>query len=85
MSKLEIYLRPLVLFDASNKEHRQLYFNYLATGGWAGCPYRFAIAEDYGNLIGHIQRELLEYYMGREFKGKIKETRVLVPKEEEKG
>jgi len=51
MSKLEIYLRPLVLFE---------------------------------NLIGHIQRELLEYYMGREFKGKIKETRVLVRQKKKK-
>ena len=73
MSRLELYGRPLVLFDAHNAEHRQLFNNFLATGSWALCPYRFAVAEDHGYLIGHIQMELLKYYMGREFKGVVKE------------
>lgn len=84
MTKLELYVRPLVVFDAYKKEHRQLYFNYLATGSWKGCPYRFAVLDDHGHLIGHIQRELLEYYMGREFKGEVKETKVLVRQKRKK-
>lgn len=84
MSKLELYVRPLVIFDAHNKEHRQLYFNYLATGSWKGCPYRFAVQDDYGNLIGHMQRELLEFYMGREFHGEVKETKVLIRQKKKK-
>lgn len=84
MAKLELYLRPLVVFDASKKEHRQLYWNYLATGSWKGCPYRFAVEQDYGHLMGHIQRELMEYYMGREFKGEIKETAILIRQKRKK-
>lgn len=72
MSRLELYGRPLVLFDASNREHRQLFNVFLATGSWRDCPYRFAVVEDHGYLIGHIQQELLKYYMGKEFHGVAK-------------
>lgn len=84
MTRLELNNRPLILFDASKKEHRQLYFNFLATGSWKGCPYRFAVSNDYGNLVGHMQRELLEYYMGREFKGEVKETAIFVRQKRKK-
>lgn len=84
MAKLELYLRPLTVFDANKKEHRQLYWNYLATGSWKDCPYRFVVEEDYGNLMGHMQRELLEYYMGREFHGEVKETKILIRQKRKK-
>lgn len=70
MSKLELYMRPLVIFDAGNKKHRGFYFDFLKTGSWRNCPYRFAIPEDVGNIQASIQRELLEYYAEKEF-GKI--------------
>lgn len=77
MSKLELYVRPLVVFDATKKAHRKLFFNYLETGSWKECPYRFAVEDDHGNLMGHMQRELMEYYMLKEFGGVIKETSIL--------
>jgi hypothetical protein len=80
MGKLELYVRPLVIFDPSNKEHRQLYWNYLATGSWMDCPYRFAVQDDHGHLMGHIQRLILEWYMTREFKGEVKDTNLLTTK-----
>jgi hypothetical protein len=84
MSRLELYGRPLVLFDAASKEHRQFFNNFLATGSWGSCPYRFAVADDHGHLIGHIQAELLKYYMGREFKGVAKEPQVKVRQKRKK-
>ena len=84
MSKLELYQRPLAIFDAGNKDHRQYYFNFLATGSWRGCPYRWAIPDDVGNLQGMIQRKLLEHYMGREFKGVVKEPQILVRQKKQK-
>jgi hypothetical protein len=80
-SKLDLFVRPVVLFDATNKKHREFFSNYLSTGSWGNCPYRFVVQDDYGNLIGHIQRELLEYYMGREFKEmEIKQTKIFPQK-----
>jgi hypothetical protein len=62
MSKLGLHTRPIVLFDAGNKMHRQWVVSYLKTGSWGDCPVRFTVKEDYGNLIGHIQRELILWY-----------------------
>lgn len=70
MSKLELYVRPLVLFDAGNKKHRHYYFDFLKTGSWKNCPVRFALHEDVGNIQGTIQRKMIEYYSEKEF-GKI--------------
>ena len=68
MSKLVFYGRPFVLFDASNKEHRQFYYQFIETGTWGRCPYRFIVPDDQGNLITMIQRKLITYYVNREFK-----------------
>lgn len=68
MSKLVFYGRPFVLFDPSNKEHRQCYYQFLETGTWGRCPYRFIVPDDQGNLITMIQRKLITYYVNREFK-----------------
>jgi hypothetical protein len=68
MSKLVFYGRPFVLFDAANKEHRQFYYQFIETGTWGRCPYRFIVPDDQGNLITMIQRKLIAYYVNREFK-----------------
>lgn len=84
MSKLELYVRPLAIFDPSNKDHRQYYHNFLATGSWKGCPYRWAILEDVGNIQGTIQIALLKHYMGKEFKDVVKEPQKLVRQKRKK-
>jgi hypothetical protein len=71
MSKLALYTRPMVVFDPSNKLHRQYVTAFMTTGSWKGCPVRFAVNEDHGNLIGHIQRELILWYTEQERKGKL--------------
>jgi hypothetical protein len=71
MSKLGLHVRPVVLFDPSNKLHRQWVTKFIADGTWGGCPVRFAVADDHGNLLGHLQRELILWYAQQERRGKL--------------
>jgi hypothetical protein len=71
MSKLGLYVRPIVLFDASNKLHRQWVTKFIETGSWAECPVRFVVHDDHGNLLGHIQRQLILWYSKQEGCGKL--------------
>lgn len=68
MSKLEYYSRPLVAFDAANKQHRQYYYNFLKNNTWGHCPVRFICpAETGSDLIKMMQRLLVDYYIKKEF------------------
>ena len=68
MSRLEYFSRPLVAFDAKNKEHRRFYFEFVKSHSWGKCPVRFIVPEESGwDLISMIQRQLLEFYVHREF------------------
>lgn len=70
MSKLEFYARPLVAFDATNKEHRRFYHQFVQTKSWGHCPVRFIVPEATGSdLIKMIQTEMINYYVSREFQG----------------
>jgi len=69
MSRLEYYARPLVAFDAHNKQHRTYYAEFLRYGGWGSCPVRFIVPEETGqDLVRLIQGSLLRYYVEKEFK-----------------
>lgn len=80
MSLLDHALRPVVLFDPDNKDHRQHYNNFLVRGTWGKCPVRFAVEGDAqnNNLAYAMQRMLVEYYMAKEFKGVVKEPQEMV-------
>ena len=67
MSVLELHSRPFVAFDASNREHRQHYHNFVVTRSWGKCPVRFLVPEDHGDLVTMMQRALIEYYTKKEF------------------
>ena len=70
MSKLEYAMRPLVAFDAGNKDHRRYYAEFLEYGGWGRCPIRFICPDDHGmDLPTMIRNRLCEYYVSREFGG----------------
>lgn len=73
MSRLNLFGRPYVVFDAYNKDHRLYYHNFATTGTWGQCPVRFVVDDDHGDLITMIQRQLIKYYSDREFgKGVVK-------------
>jgi len=67
MSKLNLYGRPWLVFDPGNRQHRQYYYDFVKSGTWGQCPYRFVVADDQGDLITMIQRALIKYYVEREF------------------
>jgi hypothetical protein len=70
MSKLEYLARPLVAFDAHNKDHRRYYAEFIEYGGWGTCPVRFICPEGTGfDLPTMIHRALIGYYIDREFGG----------------
>lgn len=68
-SKLSLYGRPYVSYDASNSEHRKYFFDFVKTTTWGNCPVRFVI-EDQGHadFVATMQRLTLEYYLNKEFK-----------------
>lgn len=67
MSIIEAHVRPWTKFDPKNKVHRAYYTEFLRTQSWGHCPYRFFVEDEGGNLIGYIQRVLLEHYTDKEF------------------
>ena len=75
MSKLQLHGRPWVVFDAKNKDHRRWFADFNQTGAWGRCPVRFVVNEEHGDLITMIQRELIRFYVDREF-GTEKNPRV---------
>ena len=67
MSRLALYGRPYVVFDATNREHRQWFANFNKSGAWGTCPVRFVVDDDHGDLITMIQRHLIQFYVDKEF------------------
>ena len=62
-----LYGRPWVVFDAKNKLHRKWFAAFNRTLSWGGCPVRFVVNDDHGDLVTMIQRELIAYYVNKEF------------------
>jgi hypothetical protein len=67
MSQLQLHGRPWIVFDPNNRQHRQYYHEFVKSGTWGRCPYRFMVADDQGDVITMIQRSLIKYYVEREF------------------
>lgn len=68
MSILEYKSRPWTVFDAQDRNHRRWYHEFVRHGTWGRCPYRFIVPDDHGNLVSMIQRKLIDYYVGKEFR-----------------
>ena len=67
MSRLALYGRPWVVFSAQNTEHREWFAEFNKSGAWGRCPVRFVVNDDHGDLITQIQRELIQFYVDKEF------------------
>ena len=48
MSRLSLYGRQWVVFDAHNKQHREWFAAFQARKSWAHCPVRFIIDDENG-------------------------------------
>jgi hypothetical protein len=66
MSFLDTVVRPFEIFDPARKQHREWFTDFQKTHRWSHCPVRFAVNEE-GEQVPIIQRQLLEFYMAREF------------------
>lgn len=68
MSRLQLFGRPFVVFDANNKDHRRWFAEFNANRSWKDCPVRFVLVDkDHGDLVTQIQRSLIQYYVDKEF------------------
>jgi hypothetical protein len=71
MSLLSLSLRPLMVFDASNNEHRKYYADFVKRKTWGYCPVRFVVeGTNQTDLVTYIERCLVDYYTMKEFKVK---------------
>lgn len=80
MSQLQLYGRPWIVFDPSNRQHRTYYHEFVRSGTWGQCPVRFVVADDQGDLVTMIQRSLIKYYVEREFNVAKKQQLTIAPK-----
>ena len=71
MSALDFFKRPKVKFDVNNPDHRKWLGEFTVNLSWGNCPVTL-VFDGYGNTIGQMQRQLIEYYISREFKKKPK-------------
>lgn len=67
MSKLQLFGRPWVVFDPSDKNHRKWFAEFNKNASWGNCPVRFVVDDDAGDLLTMIQRKLIAHYVGKEF------------------
>jgi hypothetical protein len=78
MGVLELSGRPFIVFDPANKQHRSYYHDFVQSGTWGRCPYRFVVPEDHGDLVTMIQRSLVEYYVNKEFQNVANKPQPLI-------
>lgn len=84
MSRLALFGRPYVIFDASNKDHRRWFAEFNKNCSWAHCPVRFVVDDDQGDLITMIQRRLIQYYVDKEFRTVAEKQQSLVRQKRKK-
>jgi hypothetical protein len=68
MSRLGYWGRPWVIFDATVKQHRRWFTEFQRSRTWGHCPVRFVLDEEQGDMVTMMQRQLIEYYLGKEFR-----------------
>lgn len=64
--KIQLSLRPLALFDANNKEHREDYMTFCNTKSLGATKYRY-IPSTSGSVLDNMKEEMLKYYTKMEF------------------
>jgi hypothetical protein len=67
MRSLATMIRPQVIFDPSNKDHRKWVADFINIRSWRNCPVRFIVDDNSLELVNVIQRQLVQYYVNQEF------------------
>lgn len=68
MSLLYLRSRPIVAFDVNNPDHRRYYRQFIERRSWGSCPVRFMVEGLNTDLLSHINREMLAWYVKNEFR-----------------
>ena len=76
MSLLYLRARPIVAFNANDPEHRRYYRQFMETRSWGNCPVRFMVEGLNTDLLSHINREMLAWYLRSEFKNATPKNKV---------
>jgi len=66
-SMLRLHVRPTVMFDVKNKEHRRMAHNFLKNRSWKDCPVQFSLPIGEDNVYTMMMRLMTEYYTQKEF------------------
>jgi hypothetical protein len=67
MSTLLNLNRPTEVFDVQNRKHRALFAEFVRTGKWSHSPVRFVASEPTQVDVGTMTRQVVEFYIGKEF------------------
>jgi hypothetical protein len=70
MSILNLKERPIIEFEASNPKHRKYFADFVKKKSWGYIPIRFAVRGSRTDLVNQIERDLIDYYVFKEFKVK---------------
>ena len=60
-------VRPTVLFNVEDVQHREWAHQFLEQKSWSGCPVMFALPQSEPSVYTMITRELSLYYLRKEF------------------
>lgn len=66
-SVLNTRVRPTVVFNVENPEHRRYAWQFIKNRTWRDCPVMFALPEGEHNVFSLVSREMAEFYADREF------------------
>lgn len=67
MTKLNHFIRPTVIFDPNNSDHRAYYHQFIEQGTWGKIPIQFVTNDPTVNQLATIERQLIEFYVAQEF------------------
>jgi Fe-S cluster biosynthesis and repair protein YggX len=67
MANISTLVRPQVVFNSDNPDHRKWVANFIKTKSWRDCPVRFLVNDNSLDMANVVQRQLLEYYINKEF------------------
>jgi len=67
MNTLLLNCRPGAVFDATNKERRRAYFNFLKYSSWGRSPYQFILEPGFEDIPTLCRHRLCEFYVAKEF------------------
>ena len=64
---LNTVIRPTVVFDPKNRDHRYWAHKFIIHRTWSGCPWVFALPRSEDNVYNMVLRLMTEHYADQEF------------------